>query len=123
MDTSRFKIILHMFYIGNDTKVINMKCKYGCAFKDKGVIRVDDNNNRHILRECRRCGKEEIKISETPKENMMCDASSNGLHQLKPLGRYRILEYHKKYKRVSQDVICECCGEMKLVESIAYHFK
>jgi hypothetical protein len=112
-----------MFYIGNDAKVINMKCKYGCAFKDKGVIRVDDNNNRHILRECRRCGMEEIKISETHKENMMCDISSNGLHQLKPLGRYKILEYHKKYKRVSQDVVCECCGERKIVESIAYHFK
>ena len=54
-----------------------MKCKYGCAL-DKGVIELMITTT-DILREgmC----KEEIKISNTTRENMICNDSPNGLHQ------------------------------------------
>ena len=44
-----------------------MKCKYGCAFKDKRVIRVDDNNNRHILESAEGVVKKKLKF-QTPQE-------------------------------------------------------
>ena len=99
-----------------------MKCKYGCAFKDREVIKVDSDYNRHILRVCRRCDNQEIKITPTEK-NMLCETSHNGKHQLTEHGRYRVLEYGRKHRRIAQPMICSCCGERKIVEYTSYKYE
>ena len=101
----------------------NMVCNYGCAYKDTQLTKVDEDKNRHILRVCRRCGKEEIKISATDMDRDICNTSPNGLHKLEPHGRYRVLEWNHKYKVVAQMMLCSCCGIRKVVEHASYHIK